>query len=146
MSRRHRSAGVVAVVLAAAMASGAVAVSSGAGAAAGPREVRIDIRYTRFSEQRIEVAPGETVRFVLENGDPIAHEFIVGDARMQLVHERGTEAHHAPRPGEISIPAGTTRVTTVTFDADPAVGFTLFGCHLPGHYAYGMTGAIEFVR
>ena len=141
---RRRVAGVVAVALAAAMASGATAMVAMADAA-GPREVRIDIRYSAFSEQRIEVAPGETVRFVLVNRDPIAHEFIVGDARMQLVHERGTEAHHPPRPGEISIPAGTTRATTVTFEHDPPVSYTLFGCHLPGHYAYGMAGAVEFV-
>jgi uncharacterized cupredoxin-like copper-binding protein len=142
MTRRH-TAGVVAVALAAAMASGATAMVAGAGEA-GPREVVVDIRYSRFSAHRIEVDAGETVRFVLENHDPIAHEFIVGDARLQLVHERGTEAHHPPRPGEISIPSGTTRTTTITFERDPAVEFTLFGCHLPGHYAYGMSGAIEF--
>jgi uncharacterized cupredoxin-like copper-binding protein len=140
---RRRAAGVVAVALAAAMTAGATAMVAGAGAA-GPREVVIDVRYSRFSAQRIEVETGETVRFVVVNHDPIAHEFIVGDVRLQLVHERGTEARHPPRPGEISIPAGTTRLTTITFDADPDVGFTLFGCHLPGHYAYGMSGAIEF--
>jgi uncharacterized cupredoxin-like copper-binding protein len=139
---RRRAAGAIAIALAAAMAAGATTMVAGAGAA-GPREVVIDIRYSRFSEQRIEVAPGETVTFVVVNRDPIAHEFIVGDARLQLVHERGTEARHPPRPGEISIPAGTTRTTTVTFERDPSVGFTLFGCHLPGHYAYGMSGAIE---
>jgi uncharacterized cupredoxin-like copper-binding protein len=141
---RRRAAGVVAVALAVAMASGAAAMVAGAGEA-GPREVVIDIRYSRFSAHRIEVDAGETVRFVLVNRDPIAHEFIVGDARLQLVHQRGTEGHHPPRPGEISIPAGTTRSTTITVDRDPGVSFTLFGCHLPGHYAYGMSGAIEFV-
>jgi uncharacterized cupredoxin-like copper-binding protein len=30
-------------------------------------------------------------------------------------------------------------VTTVTF---PSQGSLLFGCHLPGHYAYGMRGVI----
>jgi uncharacterized cupredoxin-like copper-binding protein len=139
---RRRAAGAIAIALAAAMAAGATTMVAGADAA-GPREVVIDIRYSRFSEQRIEVAPGETVTFVVVNRDPIAHEFIVGDARLQLVHERDTEARHPPRPGEISIPAGTTRTTTVTFERDPSVGFTLFGCHLPGHYAYGMSGAIE---
>jgi uncharacterized cupredoxin-like copper-binding protein len=141
---RRRIAGVLAVALAAAMATGATAMVAGAGAA-GSREVVIDIRYSRFSATLIEVAPGETVRFVLVNRDPIAHEFIVGDARLQLVHERGTEAHHPPRPGEISIPAGTTRATTITFERDPPVSYTLFGCHLPGHYGYGMAGAIEFI-
>lgn len=140
----RRVAGVIAVAVAVAMAWGATAMVAGAGEA-GPREVVIDIRYSRFSAGRLDVDLGETVRFVLVNRDPISHEFIVGDARLQLVHERGTEAYHPPRPGEISIPAGATRTTTITFDRDPGVGFTLFGCHLPGHYAYGMSGAIEFV-
>lgn len=105
------------------------------------REIRIAIHYSRFEPDRIEVAPGEVVRFVLENTDPIDHEFIMGDARVQLVHEEGTEAHHGSRPGEISVPAGTTRSTTVTFGH--ASSFTLFGCHYPGHYRYGMVGTVE---
>ena len=35
---------------------------------------------------------------MIVNTDPIDHEFILGDERVQLVHEEGTEAHHAPRP------------------------------------------------
>jgi uncharacterized cupredoxin-like copper-binding protein len=138
--RRARAAGL-ALATASLLALGAVAVrataSSGTGAA---REVRIVVHHSRFAPGVVEVEPGETVRFVLENTDPIDHEFIVGDARVQLVHERGTEAHHPPRPGEITVPARTTRATTVTFP--PAPGTTLFGCHLPGHYAYGMAGTI----
>ncbi len=101
----RRVAGIVLVALAAATASGATATVALAGSDRAT-EVRIDIRYSAIPPAGVEVAPGETVRFVLVNRDPIAHEFIVGDARMQLVHERGTEAHHPPRPGEISIPAG----------------------------------------
>ena len=76
---------------------------------------------------------------MVENTDPIDHEFIVGDEQVQQAHEAGTEAHHPPRPGEISIPPGETVVTTVTF---PSQGSLLFGCHLPGHYAYGMRASI----
>jgi uncharacterized cupredoxin-like copper-binding protein len=89
----------------------------------------------------VDVEPGQTVRFVIENTDPIDHEFIVGDEGVQLVHERGTEAHHRPRPGEVSVPAGGTVVTTVTFAADRQT--LIFGCHLPGHYAFGMRGDIR---
>jgi uncharacterized cupredoxin-like copper-binding protein len=39
----------------------------------------------------------------------------------------------------VSVPAGTTRATTVTF-AKP--GSYLFICHLPGHEAYGMVGTV----
>jgi uncharacterized cupredoxin-like copper-binding protein len=97
--------------------------------------------HSAFAPEMIVVRPGETIRFVLENTDPIDHEFIVGDSRVQQVHEEGTEAHHAARPGEISVPAGETRFTTYTFA--PAPGRLLFGCHLPGHYGYGMRGTIS---
>jgi len=102
------------------------------------RTVRIGIHYSAFSLAVIDVDPGETVRFVVSNADPIDHEFIIGDEAVQIAHERGTEAFHPPRPGEITIPAGETVETTYTFDAQDLI----FGCHLPGHYAYGMRGVI----
>ena len=81
-----------------------------------------------------------TGRFVVQNTDPIDHEFIVGDQQVQDIHEAGTEAYHPPRPGEITVPAGTTMTTTYTFPSKP--GSLIFACHLPGHYAYGMRGFI----
>jgi uncharacterized cupredoxin-like copper-binding protein len=117
------------------------AVSSGCAPASGSpaRVVEIRIHHSRFELPALEVEAGTTVEFVLRNADPIDHEFIVGNQQVQAVHERGAEAHHPPRPGEVSIPAGSTRTTTYTFD-DP--GTLIFGCHLPGHYAYGMRGQI----
>ena len=49
--------------------------------------------------------------------------------------------HDGSVPGQISVPAGTTRATTFTFGASS--NNLLFGCHLPGHYAYGMRGSIS---
>lgn len=120
---------------------GASAASGGA-AAARPTDgtVRITIHHSRFDPDTIAVQPGEAVRFVIRNTDPIDHEFILGDERVQLVHEEGTEAHHDPRPGEVSVPAGETVVTTVTFPQVPAE--LIFGCHLPGHYDFGMRGTV----
>ena len=138
-SRRVGLAGL-AIATAGLLALGAVAVRATTSPGA-VREIRIVVHHSRFAPGAVEVAPGETVRFVLVNTDPIDHEFIVGDARVQLLHERGTEAHHPPRPGEITLPARTTRATTVAFPRSPRT--TLFGCHLPGHYAYGMAGTIE---
>lgn len=111
-----------------------------AAAASDVRTVEIQIRFSRFVPSTIQVAPGETVRFVVHNADPIDHEFLVGDETVQLVHELGTEAHHPPKPGEMSAPAGSTRETTFTFPGTP--GELVFGCHLPGHYAFGMRGAV----
>ena len=119
---------------------GAVAVSRGAAARANDGTVRITIHYSTFEPADLAVERGETVRFVIVNTDPIDHEFILGDARVQRVHEEGTEAHHPPRPGEVSVPAGETVVTTYTFPESP--GALIFGCHLPGHYDFGMRGTV----
>ena len=129
------------IALAGSIGVGAMGLAEDSAGAESVRTVHIRIHFSRFDPGNVMIAPGETARFVIENSDPIDHEFIVGDSRLQLAHERGTEAHHAPRPGEISVPAGATRSTTVTFPVD--LGATLFGCHLPGHYAYGMVGTIE---
>ncbi|MGH2660355.1 MAG: cupredoxin domain-containing protein [Actinomycetota bacterium] len=103
------------------------------------RIVEVTIHYSRFTPSALTFEPGTTVRFEIRNTDPIDHEFILGNEEVQAVHERGTEAHHGARPGEISIPAGTTRTTTYTFAERGAL---IFGCHFPGHYAFGMRGTV----
>lgn len=123
-----------------------VMIAAGAGAcrttdpAAAVRTVHVMIHYSSFDPDSFAFPPGTTVRFVVTNTDPIDHEFIVGDRAVQRAHELGTEAYHPPRPGEMTVPAGTTRTTTYTFGS---VGTLIFGCHLPGHYAYGMHGSIR---
>jgi uncharacterized cupredoxin-like copper-binding protein len=79
------------------------------------------------------------VTFVIRNGDPIDHEWIVGDAALHERHRTGTELHHDSRPTEVTIDSQTTRETTVTFTT---AGTFLFICHLPGHEAFGMVGAL----
>jgi uncharacterized cupredoxin-like copper-binding protein len=119
---------------------GAAAATRGAAARAHAGTVRITIHFSMFEPADLAVEPGETVRFVIVNTDPIDHELILGDERVQRVHEEGTEAHHAPRPGEVSVPAGETVVTTYTFPATSRE--LIFGCHLPGHYDFGMRGTV----
>ncbi|MGH9225404.1 MAG: cupredoxin domain-containing protein, partial [Acidimicrobiales bacterium] len=136
--RRLRRLRGVAVLVAAAL------LAACSGAAAGPpedgaRTVVIDVRFSRFSLGDLRVKPGETVRFVIRNHDPIPHELIVGDMVVQDVHEKGSEAHHGERPGEASVAAGATAQTRYTF---LTAGTLFFGCHLPGHWAYGMQGMI----
>ncbi|MFN2390069.1 MAG: cupredoxin domain-containing protein [Actinomycetota bacterium] len=106
---------------------------------AANRTVVIRVEHSRFMPSELSIPAGTTVRFVVDNRDPIDHELIVGPQDVQDRHEQGTEAHHGERPGEISVPAGARRSTTYSF-MDP--GTVLFGCHLPGHYAYGMKGTI----
>jgi uncharacterized cupredoxin-like copper-binding protein len=108
----------------------------------GPDTVEMAIRYSKFDPGRLTVAAGTTVRFVVDNRDPIDHELIVGDREVQGRHENGNHAKHGAVPGEVTAPAGTVVETTYTFD-EP--GTVLFGCHLPGHYGYGMRGTIRVV-
>jgi uncharacterized cupredoxin-like copper-binding protein len=102
--------------------------------------VVLTVRHSRFVPDRVAVAPGATVRFIVRNDDPIDHEFIVGPETVHLRHETGTEARHGAVPGEVSLPAGETAETTYTF-AGP--GPVAFACHLPGHLAFGMKGVVE---
>ena len=130
MTRRRWGAALVATVV---VVGGSTTVA--AARDDGVRTVHIRIHYSRFDATALSFAPGETVRFVVENTDPIDHEFILGDRTVQILHERGTEASHPPRPGEMTIPATTTRTTTYTFGGP---GPLTIGCHLPGHYTFGM--------
>jgi uncharacterized cupredoxin-like copper-binding protein len=117
----------------------AVPAFGSAAAETGIRTVNITIHYSHYQPGTVIVAPGETVRFVVRNTDPIDHEFIVGDRFLQRIYERGTEAVHS-MPGAISVPAGTTRSTIYSFpEVDSGV---IFACHLPGHFAYGMRGVV----
>ena len=86
--------------------------------------------------------PGATVRFVVHNSDPIEHEFIVGDQATQDRHEVGTDPLHQG-PGAVSVRPESTAETISTF---PTTGHLFFGCHLPGHWAYGMRGTIAITK
>jgi uncharacterized cupredoxin-like copper-binding protein len=111
-------------------------------ARANEREVTVDIHHSRFSPDSLRFEAGTTVRFVIHNGDPIDHEFILGDASVQRKHERGTHAQHGDVPGEVSVPAGETRSTAYTFTE---AGTLTIGCHLPAHYAYGMRADVTII-
>lgn len=121
------------------LAVAAPALGGCATASAEPTTIEIDVRYSAFSPEHLEVPVGSTVRFVIHNRDPIDHEFILGDQAVQDRHEDGTEREHGAIPGEVSAPAGETVETTYTFRVPGAL---IFGCHLPGHYDYGMRGTV----
>lgn len=125
---------LLALALAAALAAGACASA----AAAGATQVGIRIHYSRFSVIRVTVPANVPVTYTLVNDDPIDHEWLIGDAPFHERHRLGTEAVHADRPNEVSLPAFTTRTTTLTLPA----GTWVFVCHFPGHEAYGMAGAV----
>jgi len=106
----------------------------------GLRTVHVTIRWTRFHPSLFSFPDGTTVRFVIHNTDPIEHEFILGSKRVQdRVEHTAHLSHDGSVPGQITVPPGAVRRTTYTFGTP---GTVLLGCHLPGHYAYGMRGSV----
>src|ERR687898_1079300 len=94
----------------------AAAWVSGAGIRTLPTDVTIDLRYSRFERASVSVPAGVPITIVLRNGDPIDHEWIVGDAAVHDRHRTGTEPRHGTRPTEVTVPAGTSRSTTIVFE------------------------------
>lgn len=138
MRRRFVLAAVVAASLAAVVFPPVRALTW----ARSSQTIEVTMRHSRFEPSRFVVRRGATVRFVITNLDPIDHELIVGDEAVQQRHETGTEHSHGAVPGEVSVPAGTVAETTYTFSR---AGVVLIGCHAPGHYTYGMRGAVVVV-
>lgn len=116
-----------------------LAVAAGACGPAAPRAVLITIRHSHYSEARIDVPAGVPVTFTIRNDDPIDHEWLVGDRAMHERHRLGTEAVHAARSDELTVPARSMRTTTLTF---PTAVTLQYICHLPGHEQYGMVGLL----
>jgi uncharacterized cupredoxin-like copper-binding protein len=137
----HRRPGRLALVGGIALSLGLAGMAAAWAHAPGlaPVEVEIGIHYSHYQRSLVTVPAGVRVTIVLRNDDPIAHEWIVGDAALHERHRTGTEPVHDSRPTEVTIPAGTTRATTITFNTP---GTYLYICHLPGHEAYGMVGTL----
>lgn len=127
------------------------------GSSATPREVNIVMKDWVFLPDPVDVVPGETVLLHVVNGGLEIHEAVIGDRAIQDAWEAAEGAAANPPPGPtplVSVPptvagirivvASGQRVDFVwTVPADPAVvrGLVL-GCHIPGHWAKGMRGAI----
>jgi uncharacterized cupredoxin-like copper-binding protein len=127
---------IAAALVLAASVAGAWVTGPGSNA----QTVEVNIHHSRFGPESFEFSAGSRITFVIHNRDPIDHEFIVGDAAVQRRHENGTEMEHGAIPGEVSVPAGETRRTTYEFSKPSRL---IIGCHLPGHYAYGMKARVR---
>ncbi len=121
----------------------AVLIGSGCAVSALSADATVVVHYSRFEPETIEVPAGVPVTITLRNDDPIDHEWIVGPPEVHERHRTGTEPVHDTVPTEVTIPALSTRVTTLTFDH--AVEYQYI-CHLPGHEAYGMVGTLRVVE
>jgi Cu+-exporting ATPase len=105
----------------------------------------------RFTPSDITVRQGETVAFVVTNTSNAPHEFVIGDEAVQQAHEEemaaGVDAMNDDmmdgQPYAVKVAPGETATLVYRF-AKP--GTLLIGCHVPGHYAAGMTGTITIEK
>ncbi len=100
-----------------------------------------------YEPSEIEVAKGQTIRFVVANEGAVRHEFLIGtqaehDKHATQMQEDGAHGgeHGSTLPG-VSVDAGGEQDFTYTF---PSSKRLIFGCHEPGHFEAGMKGEFRF--
>jgi uncharacterized cupredoxin-like copper-binding protein len=103
------------------------------------RTIEVEAFDMAFDPDRIEVAAGEVVTFVVTNTGEAVHEFVLGDAAMQEehAHQMADDGHAHDEPNAISLAPGETKELTWRFGE---AGTVEYGCHEPGHYEAGMHG------
>ena len=97
----------------------------------------------RFDPRKLDVSVGDTVTFVVSNVDKMPHEFVLGNAAYQDLHETQMQAggvHHDHGDYSVSLPPGEKAEITWTFTQ---AGTVQYGCHVEGHYKGGMIGDIK---
>lgn len=94
-----------------------------------------------FDPASITVAPGEVVTSRVTNVGTIPHDFTLGDAVLQDVHDAemaemsAAEMGMHDEPNAFMLEPGETKEMTSHL-TDPRE--VLYGCHTPGRYAAGM--------
>jgi uncharacterized cupredoxin-like copper-binding protein len=122
-----------------------------AGTAARPREVNVIAREYAYSPATLDVIPGETIVLHVVNAGLDIHEAIIGPATTQDAWESAEAATANAPPGPtpaVSVPAGIAGLRLVVRSGERAdatwtvpadVDGFVVGCHIPGHWAKGMS-------
>jgi uncharacterized cupredoxin-like copper-binding protein len=117
----------------------------------GTRTIEIEMTDIAFEPETVEVAEGETVRFVFTNSGAVVHDAVIGDEQAQADHEaemreededegHGGGGHGEDEDDALTVEPGETGELTHTFDE---AGETFIGCHQPGHYEAGMVVTVD---
>lgn len=127
-----------------------------------PRTVEVAMVDNAFEPTEVEVADGETVRFVFRNEGAVVHDAVIGDEAAQDEHENemraaeatttsdtegemggmehGATSEEGDEEAAITVEPGEEGEITHTFDS---AGELLIGCHEPDHYEAGMKVALD---
>lgn len=137
----QRLVGILAVIVfASGCAGGATASPSPTD---GLREITVELTDgLRIGPDVLNVAAGETVRFVVTNAGSVDHEFFIGDEVAQEAHAKEMEANGgklADSANGVGVEPRTREALVFTFSG---AGSLIAGCHLPGHFGAGMRATI----
>lgn len=131
------------------------------------RTINVEMHDNYYEPESIEVTPGETVRFVIENKGNLVHEFNIGTPDMHEAHQEemmmmvehgviqgGTLNHdmmgmdmgngHSMKhddPNSVLLEPGKSKEIVWKFSEE---GNIEFACNVPGHYQAGMYGDVNF--
>lgn len=120
-------------------------------AGTGPvREVAVTASEFTFDPGVIDVAQGETVRFVVTNTGKVPHEFRLStqaeiDIHLEELHSGHASTETEQEPGMIVVDPGATATLEWTF-SDEANAPDRIACLIPGHYEAGMKGELRHAR
>lgn len=127
------------------------------------RTIEIKAGSMWFDPDELQIEPGTTVRFRIENTAMIEHEFSIGSARMQQMHRQMMQqggGHHGGDPqGEAmgghhgdmaghggmqgaSVTVAPGETETLVWTAPEQGERIEYACFIPGHYEAGMKGTV----
>ncbi|MBQ0831914.1 cupredoxin domain-containing protein [Marinobacter sp.] len=131
------------------------------------RSITVKMYDNYYEPETINVKPGETVRFVVENKGNLVHEFNIGTPDMHESHQeemmmmvkhgiiQGGKLNHDMMemdmgdgqsmkhddPNSVLLEPGDSQEVVWTFSEESNIEFA---CNVPGHYQSGMYGEIGF--
>jgi hypothetical protein len=130
-----------------------------AGTPAEPREVNLIARDYSFDPPELRLVPGETVRIHVINAGLDIHEAVIGGPQVQAAWEAAEAAAAGGPPGQtpaVSVPpelaglrvvvASGERVDVDYLVPEQAASDLVVGCHIPGHFARGMSIPVRLVE
>ncbi len=114
------------------------------------RTVGVYVDGMKYGLSATNFEAGETVRFVIVNSSPIAHDFTLGDAATQRAHRRDMETRmktgamsgdmNHDDANAVFLKQGDVKEIVWKFSSP---GKFMFACNIPGHYEAGMYGYVN---
>tara|TARA_B100000678_G_scaffold236030_1_gene205541 strand:- start:99 stop:581 length:483 start_codon:yes stop_codon:yes gene_type:complete len=120
------------------------------------RTITVETGDLWFKPDDLSIAPGETVKFVIENTGNLVHEFVIGNADEQAEHREMMQqmasnggghdmsaGHHSGMQAmpSVTVAAGETK-TLVWTAPETSNAALVYACNIPGHFEAGMRGEL----